>query len=66
MDADDPPLQLTVTVTPNQSEIVKRVLRGGKRVTTYLRRTYSGFIEATAVGNAALSDTVRYQVTTTP
>jgi formylglycine-generating enzyme required for sulfatase activity len=66
MDADDPPLQLTVTVTPNQSEIVKRVLRGGKRVTTYLRRTYSGFIEATAVGNTALSDTVRYQVTTTP
>jgi hypothetical protein len=42
-------------------------VKKGKRVlTTTLRKTYSGLIEATAAEDPTRSDTVRYQVTTTP
>jgi hypothetical protein len=65
MDRDDPPVSLMVTVVPDRNLATRRVKQGRRFVTTYLRRTYSGFIEATAGSNAALSDTVRFQVTTT-
>jgi hypothetical protein len=66
MGPDDPPIGLSVTITPNKRLLTKKVKKGKRTVTTYLRKTYAGFIEARAAGNTALSDTVRYQVTTTP
>jgi formylglycine-generating enzyme required for sulfatase activity len=66
MGPDDAPIGLSVTITPNKRLVTRQVRQGGRLVTTYLRKTYAGFIEARAAGNTALSDTVRYQVTTTP
>jgi formylglycine-generating enzyme required for sulfatase activity len=66
MGPDDAPIGLSVTITPNKRLVTRQVRQGGRLVTTYLRKTYAGFIEARAAGNTALSDAVRYQVTTTP
>jgi hypothetical protein len=63
---DDSPVTLTVSVSPNKRLLKKKVKKGKRRLTTYLRKTYSGFIEATATDDPTRSDTVRYQVTTTP
>jgi hypothetical protein len=66
MGQDDPPVALTVSVSPNKRLLTKKVKKGKRLLTTYLRKNYSGLIEAKAAGDANLSDTVRYQVTTTP
>jgi len=63
---DDSPVRLSVTVTPNKRLTTKKVKKGTRFVTTYLRKAYAGFIEASTAGSAAPSDAVRYQVTTTP
>jgi uncharacterized delta-60 repeat protein len=63
---DDAAVGITVTVTPNKRLLKKKVKKGKRRRTTYLRKNYSGLIEATATDDPTRSDTVRYQVTTTP
>jgi hypothetical protein len=63
---DDSPVSLTVSVTPNKRLLTKKVKKGKRLLTTTLRKTQSGLIEATAAGDPTQSDTVRYQVTTTP
>jgi hypothetical protein len=65
MDDDDPPVSLLVTLVPNRRLVTRRVRQGERLVTKYLRRTYSGFIEATAESDGTRSDTVRFQITTT-
>ena len=55
---------LTVTVTPNRRLLTKTVKSGNRIRTAYLRRTYTGLIEATAALDTNRSDTVRYQITT--
>jgi len=63
---DDSPVTLTVSVSPNKRLLTKKVKKGKRVLTTTLRKTYSGFIEATATDDPARSDRVRYQVTTAP
>jgi hypothetical protein len=46
--------------------LTKKVNKGKRVLTTTLRKTHSGLIEATAADDPTRSDTVRYQVTTTP
>jgi hypothetical protein len=65
MDDDDPPVSLVVMAVPNRRLLTRRVRQGERLVTKYLRRTYSGFIEATAESDGTRSDTVRFQITTT-
>jgi hypothetical protein len=57
---------MTIAVTPNKRLLTKKVKKGKRVLTTFLRKTHSGLIEATAAGDSTRSDTVRYQVTTTP
>ena len=63
---DDAAVGMTVTITPNKRLLTKKVKKGKRVLTTTLRKTYSGLIEATAAEDPTRSDTVRYQVTTTP
>jgi hypothetical protein len=63
---DDSPVNLTVSVSPNKRLLTKKVKKGKRALTTTLRKTYSGFIEATATDDPTRSDAVRYKVTTTP
>jgi len=60
---DDPAVGLTVTVTPNRRLLTKTVKNGNRIRTAYLRKTYTGLIEATAARDTNRSDTVRYQIT---
>ena len=66
MGPDDSPVTLTVIVLPNKRLLTKKVKKGKRVLTTTLRKTYSGFIEATATDDPTRSDTVRYRVTTAP
>ncbi len=66
MGPEDTATGLIATVVPNKRLVTKKVGRGRRLVTTYLRKTYSGFIEARAAGNTTFSDTVQFRVTTTP
>jgi uncharacterized delta-60 repeat protein len=66
MGQDDAAVGMTVTITPNKRLLTKKVKKGKRLLTTTLRKTHSGLIEATAAGDPTRSDTVRYQVTTTP
>jgi hypothetical protein len=68
IDEDDAPVSLSARITPNKRNkgIVKTVRRGKRLVTTYLRKTFIGSVRASASSDATLSDTVGYQVTTTP
>ncbi len=66
MGPDDAAVGITVTITPNKRLLTKKVKKGKRLLTTYLRKTHSGLIEATATDDPTRSDTVRYQVTTTP
>ena len=66
MGPDDAAVGMTVTITPNKRLLTKKVKKGKRVLTTTLRKTHSGLIEATAAGDPTRSDTVRYQVTTTP
>jgi len=66
MGQDDPPVNLTVSVSPNKRLLTKKVRKGKRVLTTYLRKTHSGVIEATAAGDPTRSDAVRYRVTTMP
>jgi len=66
MGPDDAAVGITVTVTPNKRLLTKKVKKGKRVLTTTLRKTHSGLIEATAADDPTRSDTVRYQVTTTP
>ena len=61
-------VSLSARVTPNKKNkgIVKKVKKGKRTVTTYLRKTFSGTVKASASSNPGLSDTATYQVTTTP
>jgi hypothetical protein len=65
---DGAPVSLSAQVTPNKRNkgIVKKVRRGKRLVTTYLRKTFIGTVRASASSDAGLSDTAGYQVTTTP
>jgi hypothetical protein len=63
---DDSAVTLSVSVSPNKRLLKKKVKKGKRRLTTYRRKTHSGLIEATAAGDPTRSDTVLYQVTTTP
>jgi formylglycine-generating enzyme required for sulfatase activity len=63
---DDAAVGMTIAVTPNKRLLTKKVKKGKRLLTTTLRKTHSGLIEATAAGDPTRSDTVRYQVTTTP
>ncbi len=60
---DDAAVGLTVTVTPNRRLLTKTVKNGNRIRTAYLRKTYTGLIEATAARDTNRSDTVRYQIT---
>lgn len=62
----DAPVSISAKVTPNKRKLTKKVRKGKRLVTTYLKKTYAGFIKASASSDASLSDTVTYQVKTTP
>jgi len=65
MGPDDAAVGMTIAITPNKRLLTKKVKKGKRVLTTTLRKTHSGLIEATAADDATRSDTVRYQVTTT-
>jgi hypothetical protein len=66
MGPDDAAVGMTIAITPNKRLLTKKVKKGKRVLTTTLRKTHSGLIEATAADDPTRSDTVRYQVTTTP
>lgn len=68
LDEDDAPVSIQARVTPNKRSkaIVKKVRKGRRLVTTYLRKTFTGTLKATASSDAALTDTATFQVNTVP
>ena len=68
LDEDDAPVPISARITPNKKNkgIVKKVRRGSRLITTYLRKTFPGTVVASASSDASLSDTVSYRVNTVP
>ncbi|MBU6180487.1 MAG: hypothetical protein KGR69_12550, partial [Verrucomicrobia bacterium] len=60
------PLSAQITPNKNSKSIVKKVKRGKKTITTYLKKTFPGSVTARASSDTTLSDTVNFSVTTTP